>query len=122
MNLETKNKLPQAGIWEKEEENNFSPPFPLSLLSNSRSCDIMSFQTPVDVSSIGTLVPLNNMSLGNASFLLLFLAFFLGGLFFVQEGSKVRGPVVVSVILAALSSLSVGFGLVVTLMWAGIFV
>lgn len=82
----------------------------------------MSFFVPVDVRGSGTLVPLGNMPLGSASALLLLMGSALGGLFFVQEASKVRGPALLSVLLAILTSLSLGFGFVVTLMWAGIFI
>lgn len=79
------------------------------------------FKPPVDVTGDGylTAVP---VSLGHASFLLLLIGFILLGLFFVVEGSKNKGSPLLSLIIAAASSLAIGFGFVITFMWAGIFV
>jgi hypothetical protein len=81
-----------------------------------------SFNAPVDVTGDGYLVTPIKISLGNASFLLLCIGIILLGLFFVLEGSKSKPSPLISLPIAATSALSLGFGLVVTFMWAGIFV
>lgn len=80
------------------------------------------FKPPVDVTGDGYLISPLKISLGNAGFLLLLIGIFLLGLFFVLEGSKSKPSPVISLPIAATSALSLGFGLVVTFMWAGIFV
>lgn len=80
-----------------------------------------SFQPPVDVRGDGYLstVP---VSLGRAAFALNVFGFILLGLFFVLEGSKRKPSPIVSLLIAIASSLAIGFGFVITFMWAGIFV
>lgn len=81
----------------------------------------MSLNPPVDVHGDGILVPLG-LSLGHSSALLLLIGSFLLGLFFVVEGNKQRPNAVISLLIAAASSIALGFGFVFTFMWAGIFI
>lgn len=76
---------------------------------------------PVDVSGDGKLAALN-LPLGYASALSLSLGLIFVGLFFVVENSKNRPNIIISIILAIISSLLLGFGFVFTFMWAVIFV
>jgi len=82
--------------------------------------EMASLSPYVDVHGDGTLAPLG-LSLGHSSALFLVVGAILLGLFFVLEGGKTRPNAAVSLIVAALSSLALGFGFVFTFMWAGIF-